>query len=72
MRQGHSMLGRIMKLTIGICIKYNVYREERYDVTLPWWQNFRISTIFLARDGRLHCRTMKGKYGLSFCPECNH
>ena len=36
MRQGHSMLSRIMKLTIDICIKYNVYTEERYEVTLPW------------------------------------
>ena len=23
--------------------------------TLPWWQNFRISTILLDGDGYLHC-----------------
>ena len=28
MRQGHSILSRIMKLTISICIKYNVYRKR--------------------------------------------
>ena len=37
--------------------------------TLPWQQNFRISTILLDSDGYLHCRTMEEKYGLLFCSQ---
>ena len=46
-------------------VLYN--KEEKCDVKLPCYQNFCISTIFLDRDGHLHCRTMEGKYGLRFC-----
>ena len=31
-----------------------------------------ILTIFLDKDGHLHCRTMEEKYGILFCSECNH
>ena len=34
---------------------------------LPWYQNSRISTIFLDRDGHLHYQKIEEKYGLPFC-----
>jgi len=49
------------------CILWRRNKEEKCDVTLPWWQNFSISAIFLDRNGHLHCRTMEEKFGLPFC-----
>ena len=54
------------------CILWRRNKEEKCDVTLPWWQNFSISAIFLDRNGHLRCRTMEEKFGLLFCSECNH
>ena len=50
------------RLTLVSC-----YRKQKCDVTLPWDQNFWISTTFLDRDDHLHCPTMEEKYGLPFC-----
>ena len=47
------------------CLQQGAYREEKFDVTLPWWQSFWISTICLDRDGR------KKSMGYCFVPECN-
>ena len=44
--------------------------EERGDVTLPWKQNSWILTIFLDRDGYLHCQMMK-KSTLYWLPLCS-
>ena len=49
------------------CILWRRNKEEKCDVTLPWWQNFSISTIFLDRNGHLRCRTTEEKFGLPFC-----
>ena len=47
------------------CLQQRAYREDKFDVTLPWWQNFWISTICLDRDGR------KKSMGYWFVLECN-
>ena len=49
----------------GYIAQQGAYRENNCDVTLPWWQNFWISTICLDRDGR------KKRMGYCFVPECN-
>ena len=45
-------------------------REEKCASHYHGRKNFWFSTIFLDRDGHMHCRTMDEKYGLPFVPKC--
>ena len=48
------------------CILWRRNKEEKCDITLPWWQNFSISAIFLDAPG--YCRITPLLYELHWLP----
>ena len=53
------------------CVSNSSLKRRGLIFTVLWWENFLISTIFLDRDGHLHCRTMEKTMGYRLVSVCN-